>query len=408
MTASVFIPLGEYLSVREEQPDAAAVLEGTIPIVAKVRFADGAIELRPTNTTQTELILIRPGDLLISGINALKGAIALYPSNASTDIAATIHYSSYRVNEDAVLPVFIHEYLRSSSFKKRAAAQLPSGIKTELKSKRLLHIRVPKISKEEQGARIHDLFAKRRRIAELQARRKPEGAMILGRRVTVAAEARRAIASCLAEFERVISVEYEIGRLEDYLISNLRHGISTPCSADADGVPVLMPSSTTGFVLDTSKAMFATPNGGIRDDDYLEPGDIIFARGNKPDQVGNCGVYEGESGCTTFANLFMRLRIDQKRYLPWFAQYWLMTPSVREHVRKFTKGTGPSIQKINGQGVRMIPFPDKVPLDVQTWWIEHLTSFRRISSRIELLQVLQAKELEIFAERVTDEAFAGL
>ena len=112
---SEFVPLGEYLSVREEQPDATAVLEGTIPIVAKVRFADGAIELRPTNTTQTKLILVRPGDILISGINALKGAIALYPSNASTDIAATIHYSAYNVNEDAVLPVFIHEYLRSTA-----------------------------------------------------------------------------------------------------------------------------------------------------------------------------------------------------------------------------------------------------------------------------------------------------
>jgi hypothetical protein len=232
--------------------------------------------------------------------------------------------------------------------------------------------------------------------------------MILGRRVTVAAEARRAIASRLAEFERNILVEYKVGRLEDHLVSNLRHGISTPCSADADGPPVLMPSSTTGFVLDTSRVMFAVSNSDIRDDDYLEPGDIIFARGNKPDQVGNCGVYEGESGCTTFANLFMRLRIDQKQYLPWFAQYWLMTPCVREHVRKFTKGTGPSIQKINGQGVKAIPFPDAVPLDVQTSWIKHLTSFRRISSRVELLQVLQAKELEILAERVTDEAFSGL
>lgn len=405
---SAFVPLSEYLSVREEQPDAAAVLEGTIPIVAKVRFVDGAIELRSTNTTQTKLILIRPGDILISGINALKGAIALYPSNAPTDIAATIHYSAYRVNEDAVLPLFIHEYLRSSSFKKRAAAQLPSGIKTELKSKRLLDIRVPKISKEMQEARMRDLFTKRHRIAEMHARRNPESAMILGRRVTVAAEARRAIASCLAEFERHISSEYEIGRLEDYLVSNLRHGISAPCSADADGAPVLMPSSTTGFVLDTSKVMFAVSNDGIRDDDYLETGDIIFARGNKPDQVGNCGVYEGEGGCTTFANLFMRLRIDQKRYHPWFAQYWLMTPGVREHVRKFTKGTGPSIQKINGQGVKMIPFPDSVPCDVQNWWIEHLTSFRRIASRIELLQVLQARELKTLGERVTDEAFAGL
>lgn len=405
---STLVPLGEYLSAREQQPDAAAVLDGKIPIVAKVRFADGRMELRSTNTTQTKLILVRPGDLLVSGINALKGAIALYPSDSSTELAATIHYSAYRINDDAVLPSFVHEYLRSSSFRTRAASQLPAGIKTELKSKRLLSILVPKINKAEQAARINALYARRRLIADLETRRNSASAMILGRRVTVAAEARRTIAARLSDFERAISEKYTIGRLDGCLVSNLRHGISTPCSSDADGSPVLMPSSTTGFVLDTSKVLFAVSNAHIRDEDYLEPGDIIFARGNKPDQVGNCGVYEGEPGVTTFANLFMRLRIDQTRFLPWFAQYWLMTPSVRAHVRNFTKGTGPSIQKINGQGVKGIPFPHAVPRDIQACWVEHLTAFRRITSRLEMLQVVQAKELTVLAERVTDEAFAGL
>jgi hypothetical protein len=406
--ASEFVPLGEYLSARDEEPDAEAVLEGEIPIVAKVRFADGGIELRSTNTTQTKLILVRPGDILVSGINALKGAIALYPSQAGTDVAATIHYSAYKINTDLASPIFIHEYMRSSSFRVRAAAQLPSGIKTELKSKRLLNIRIPKISKMEQEGRIHDLLVKRRSVEQLHARRNPEGAMILGRRVTVAAEARRAIAVRLGDFERDISSEHSLGELGEFLVDNLRHGISTPCSSDADGAPVLMPSSATGFVLDTSKIMFAVSNADIRDLDYLEPGDIIFARGNKPDQVGNCGVYEGEAEYMAFANLFMRLRIDPDRYLPWFTQYWLMTPCVREHVRRFTKGTGPSIQKINGQGVKTIPFPVSVARDLQIWWIDHLTNFRRLASRLELLQMKQAEEIEVLAQRITDEAFAGL
>jgi hypothetical protein len=124
----------------------------------------------------------------------------------------------------------------------------------------------------------------------LRAKRVADSAMILGRRVTVAAEARRTIAARLADLERDISANYKIGRLEDCLVSNLRHGISAPCNADADGAPVLMPSSTTGFVLDTSKVLFAVSNEDIRHEDYLELGDIIIARGNKPDQVGNCGV----------------------------------------------------------------------------------------------------------------------
>jgi hypothetical protein len=90
--------------------------------------------------------------------------------------------------------------------------------------------------------------------------------------------------------------------------------------------------------------------------------------------VGSCGLYDGDPGAITYANLFMRIRIDTARFEPWFVQYWLMTPLVREHVKKQTKGTGPSIQKSNGQGVRSIPLPNSVSREDQRWWITHLDS----------------------------------
>jgi len=56
-----------------------------------------------------DLILVRRGDLLVSGINALKGAVALHPKNAPSDVAATIHYGAYELDEERVLPRYIHE-----------------------------------------------------------------------------------------------------------------------------------------------------------------------------------------------------------------------------------------------------------------------------------------------------------
>ena len=72
------VPLGDILAERKEVPADDALLNGKIRIVAKVGFSDGRIQFRADGQTKTGMILIRPGDLVISGINAAKGAIAVY------------------------------------------------------------------------------------------------------------------------------------------------------------------------------------------------------------------------------------------------------------------------------------------------------------------------------------------
>jgi len=384
------------------------VFTGRVPIVAKVRFGDGGIELRSTTETRTNLILVRRGDLLVSGINALKGAIGLHGKDAPSDVAATIHYSAYEVDEEKVHPRFLHEYLRSSAFRRRAVSQLPKGIKTELKAKRLLAVEVPLPSKGEQRDRLKALDERRGVIDELIARRRPNALMVLGRRVSVGVDARLLLAARLKDMQNDVSRRCEMGKIEEVLVEGLRHGPSFPCTVDSDGVPVLMPSSTTGFGLDTTKVLYAVGRPGLRTLDFLEPGDIIFARGNKPDQVGNCGLYDGESGAMTYANLFMRIRVDTGSVSPWFVQFWLMTPLVREHVRRNTKGTGPSIQKINGQGVRSIPFPRALPSGIQNWWTEHLQEASLLTAEVEALLGAQAEDLDVLQGRAVEEVFAGL
>lgn len=406
--SGALIPLGDVLRSRDEVPAIESVLSGDVPIVAKVRFADGGIELRASSDSRTDLILVRRGDLLVSGINALKGAVALHPKDAPSDVAATIHYGAYELDEARVLPRFMHEYLRSPAFRRRAVAQLPNGIKTELKAKRLLTVEIPLPSKTEQTARLREFDARSRVIYAMMDRRHADSAMVLGRRVTIGIDARRLLAARLRDMQEDVVARSAIGDLELVLVEGLRHGPSFPCSDDSDGTPVLMPSSTTGFGLDTTKVLFGVGDVELRELDYLDPGDIIFARGNKPDQVGNCGLYEGEPGVMTYANLFMRMRFDTKRVEPWFAQYWLMTPIVRAHVRQHTKGTGPSIQKINGQGVRSIPYPKDVPFDVQRWWVEHLDQVRLLTSRLEELMAKQSDDLSALRQKTVEEVFGGL
>lgn len=409
MTASnTLTELGRVMRVRNEVPAPEAVLAGEVPIVAKVRFGDGAIELRAAAESRTDLILVRRGDLLVSGINALKGAVGLHPMQAPSDVAATIHYSAYEIDEERVLPRYLHEYLRSSAFRRRAVAQLPNGIKTELKAKRLLAVAVPLPSKAEQQDRLRALDERSRIIAELIARRRQESKMVLGRRVTIGVDARLLLVARLRDMQDDVIARSSMGMLQDILVEGLRHGPSFPCTDDADGIPVLMPSSTTGFGLDTTRVMFSVGTPELRDIDFLEPGDIIFARGNKPDQVGNCGLFEGESETMTYANLFMRIRVDITSVDPWFVQYWLMTSLVREHVRRHTKGTGPSIQKINGQGVRSIPFPVGLSSEAQRWWIDQLHETRLLVARVEELMEKQSGDLAALQQKTVEEVFNGL
>lgn len=61
----------------------------------KIDFS-GSIHLSD-KPTKTNMIIVEPGDLVISGINVAKGAIAVY--EGKEPITATIHYSSYIFDE---------------------------------------------------------------------------------------------------------------------------------------------------------------------------------------------------------------------------------------------------------------------------------------------------------------------
>lgn len=67
------VPLGEVLKERKEIPLSEQLESREVRIVSKIGFDDGKILLRADGQTKTGMILIRPGDLVVSGINAPKG-----------------------------------------------------------------------------------------------------------------------------------------------------------------------------------------------------------------------------------------------------------------------------------------------------------------------------------------------
>lgn len=128
------VKLGEFLKVRDNRFKPNNKDIAGLKRIDKIDFSGEIfISDKPSNT---DMILIKNGDLVISGINVEKGAMAVY--TGEKDITATIHYSSYSFDENKIDIEFLKYFLKSIEFKNALKEQVPGGIKTEIKPKHLL------------------------------------------------------------------------------------------------------------------------------------------------------------------------------------------------------------------------------------------------------------------------------
>lgn len=140
--------IGSFLKERTDRFSPQEANKKGLKRLDKIDFS-GKIHLKekPTNTN---MILIKKGDLIISGINVEKGAIAVY--SGDEDILATIHYSSYEYDKEKIEIDFLKWFLKSANFKELINSKIKNGIKTEIKPKLFLTLEVylpdKKIQKE--------------------------------------------------------------------------------------------------------------------------------------------------------------------------------------------------------------------------------------------------------------------
>ena len=102
-----------------------------------------------TKPSQTNMILIKKDDLVISGINVAKGAMGIYTKKE--DVVATIHYSSYTFDETKINVAYFKRFLKSAEFIRLIEEQIKGGIKTEIKPKHILPLEILLPSLDEQG-----------------------------------------------------------------------------------------------------------------------------------------------------------------------------------------------------------------------------------------------------------------
>lgn len=131
--------------------------------IEKIDFA-GNITIAPT-TTKTDMILVKKGDLVISGINVEKGALTIY--QGEEDVLASIHYSAYEFDETQIYILYLKYFLKSREFRKLLIEQSGSGIKNEIKAKHILPLEIKLPSIQEQYRIVERIQAVENDIVEL-------------------------------------------------------------------------------------------------------------------------------------------------------------------------------------------------------------------------------------------------
>jgi type I restriction enzyme S subunit len=158
------VTIGTFLTERKVRLKPIIANEMNLPRIDKIDFS-GNIHLSQGKPTKTDMILVKTGDLVISGINVEKGALAVY--EGEQDVLATIHYSSYLYDEAQIDIAYFKWFLKSSVFKEVLLAQTKGGIKTEIKPKHFLALVIMLPTLEEQQAIVKKLESVQTELTEL-------------------------------------------------------------------------------------------------------------------------------------------------------------------------------------------------------------------------------------------------
>lgn len=386
------VRLGEVLAERQETPLPEDMVSGRIKIVSKISFDTGQIYIRPNGETRTGMILIRPGDLVVSGINAAKGAIAIYSQDNTEPVAATIHYGAYIPNSDRISIPFLWWLLRSRFFRELLDEHVPGGIKTELKAKRLLPIPIPLPPLDEQRrvvTRIEELSAQLQ-----EARNLRQQAM-----VEVDSAVFSACEGVLSEIEKSF-----INETLETLVDQARgisYGIVQTGADVENGIPTLRAGDMAWFSVNTTNVKRVSPE---IEKSYqrtrLRGGELLLRIRGGFGELAVCPpALRGGNVSREIAVIPLREHIE-----PYYAMYLLAAPSNQIRIAGHVKGT--SYVGINLKDVRTLPLPVP-PLPEQRRIISQLDELQRQLDTVKRLQAGTIVELDALLPSILDRAFKG-
>ena len=442
------VKIGQFLKERGGRYDPGDETIQGLKRLNKIDFS-GEIHLSD-KWSKTDMIVVEPGDLVISGINVSKGAIAVY--HGEDAITATIHYSSYIFDEHQIEIDYFKRFVRSQSFIQVLKDQVKGGIKTEIKPKHFLRLEIHLPDLESQKDTVsffmrienemHDLSGEithqqtfltqlRQKIyqeaieGKLTAEwRKQNPALISGdNHASKLLEKIRAEKGRLNKEKIKIKKDKQLPpiadaempfdlpdgwlwcRLGDIILHLPRNGYSPKEVARETSIKSLKLGATTYGIFNPREFKYIADE--IPEDSvfWLEPGDILIQRSNSLDYVGVSAIYTGKSKEFIFPDLMIKIKIMRPLAVN-LIYIFLSSPLIRDYFRSRAKGSQQTMPKIN-QGVVIntsIPIP---PIDEQSAIVERVDRLMGMIDELEKHVTERKHQSEMLMQSVLREAVAG-
>jgi type I restriction enzyme S subunit len=436
--------LSEFLIERDGRIKYEIANQLGLQRIKKIDFS-GNIHLDAETDTKTDMIRVKSGDLVISGINAAKGAIAVHAED--DDVLATIHYSAYEFNSDRISVDFLKWFFKSPEFSDLLKKQIPGGIKTELKPKHILPLQVKLPTLAEQmavAARLdrfrleqikleHEITHQQSLLAKLKqailqeaiqgkltvdwraANRDVEPASQLLHRI----QAKKAslITAKKLRPEKPLhkitpaEIPFEIPKGWEWCrASNIGFVIGglTKNAAKRGGHKRLLPYLRVANVYANRLDLSDLQEIGVADSEVekllLEKDDLLVVEGNgSRDQVGRIARWDGSVDPCVHQNHVIKVRLGEPKVALW-ALYWFLSPSGRVLIEEQAR-TSTGLYNLSTGKVANLPIP-LPPLAEQAAIVERvealMTTFRVLEAEIEQARTHAAHLLHA----VLEEAFS--
>jgi type I restriction enzyme S subunit len=439
--------LSEFLIERDGRIKYEIANQLGLQRIKKIDFS-GNIHLDAETDTKTDMIRVKSGDLVISGINAAKGAIAVHAED--DDVLATIHYSAYEFNSDRISVDFLKWFFKSPEFSDLLKKQIPGGIKTELKPKHILplQVKLPAIAEqitvaarldrfhleqiklEQEITHQESLLVKLKQailqeaiegkltadwraahpeiepVSELLHRIQAEKASLIAARKLRPEKPLPKITPAEIPFE--IPKGWEWCRLGSVIEEKPRNGVSLKPVEHQTNIKTLKLSATSSGKFDGSQSKYLELTVDPESYLWLRDGDILIQRANSFELVGTTAVYRGEGLEFIYPDLMMKCRTVSPESTD-FVHHVLTTKYARDYFKSKATGSAGNMPKISQGTVTniLLPLP---PLAEQAAIVERVESLmatcRSLEAEIEqarthAAQLLQAVLKEAFAPAST-------
>ncbi len=160
-----------------------------------------------------------------------------------------------------------------------------------------------------------------------------------------------------------------------------QNGISPRPSPGAEAPKAITLTATTSGRFNGAHFKRVEGSFSPNSDYWLQPGDLLFQRGNTPEYVGMAAIYEGVPGEYLYPDLIMKVRLLKGTSLR-FVHLCAIAPYARSYFSRSASGAQVTMPKINQGALLGLPVP-LPPLAEQQRIVAKVDEVMTICDRLE-------------------------